>query len=222
MNRAIIFVNGNLSDLSQVKKIIKKEDCLIAADGGIKHILKLGLVPQIIIGDFDSISSDLLGQSRLSPTTTLIKYPQKKDKTDFELAIDLVLKRKFKEIIIFGILGDRLDHLIANIFLLAKIQTENKSVKIKIIEGKKEIYILNKEITINGKIGDEVSIVPVSEKLESVTTDGLYYRLIDDTLFFGSTRGVSNVMNKNTAKITVANGVALIAYLRKQNLRDYK
>ncbi len=205
-NRAIIFINGNLSDLSQAKNIIKKEDFLIGADGGVKHILKLGLIPQIIIGDLDSISKE---QACLFPT---IKYPTKKDKTDFELAIDYCLKNKFQEIIIFGILGDRIDHLIASIFLLAKTQTENQLIKIKIIEGKKEIFVLNKEITIRGKIGDEISIIPISEKLEGVTTDGLYYRLIDNTLLFGSTRGVSNIMNKTVAKITISKGIALIEH----------
>ncbi|MBI5123323.1 thiamine diphosphokinase [Candidatus Roizmanbacteria bacterium] len=215
MKRAVIFVNGNLSDLSQAKKIITKEDCLIAADGGVKHVLKLGLVPQVVIGDFDSTPKNIfkkIGRTRRSAPTKIIKYPTKKNKTDFELAIDYCLEKKFQEIIIFGIFGDRIDHLMANIFLLAKTQIENKSVKIKIVEGKKEIFILNKEIVINGKINDEVSIIPVSEKLEGTTTEGLYYRLIDDTLFFGSTRGVSNVLNKTSAKITVANGIALVVY----------
>ena len=137
MKRAIIFVNGNLSDLSRAKNIITKEDFLIASDGGIKHVLKLGLIPQTIIGDFDSISISL--QKKLEKEKIeWIKYPKKKNKTDFELAIDLALKRKYNQIIVFGILGDRVDHFIANIFLLAKIQTENKSIKIKVIEGNQE------------------------------------------------------------------------------------
>ena len=147
MKRAIIFVNGNLSDLSQAKSIITNGDCLIAADGGVKHVLKLGLVPQVVIGDFDSISTSL--QKKLKKLKIeWIQYPRKKDKTDFELAIDLVLDRKYSQIIIFGILGDRVDHFIANIFLLAKIQTENESIKIKVVEGNKEMYILNKEINL--------------------------------------------------------------------------
>ncbi|MEK7494988.1 MAG: thiamine diphosphokinase [Patescibacteria group bacterium] len=218
MNRAIIFINSNLSDLSQAKKIIKKIDYLIAADGGIKHILKLGLTPNVIIGDFDSIPPSLMikltkickEQKFLFPT--IIKYPTKKDKTDFELAIDYCLEKKFQKIIIFGVLGDRIDHMLANIFLLAKVQTENRMVKIKIIEGKKEIFILNKEVVINGQIDDEVSIISVSEQLEGVTTEGLYYRLIDDTLSFGSTRGISNVMNKKIVKITVTKGTAVVEH----------
>lgn len=211
MKRAVIFANGNLSDLSQARNIITDDDCLIAADGGVKHILKLGLTPQIIIGDFDSISVSLrkkLAKKKIE----LIKYPTNKDKTDFELAINLVLERKYQEIIIFGIFGDRIDHFLANIFLLAKIQTENKSIKIKIIEGNKEMYIFDKEIIVNGQIGDEVSIIPVSEKLTGVVTDGLEYQLKNETLFFGSTRGISNVLNKTSAKITATDGTALLTH----------
>ena len=214
MKRAVIFVNGNLSDLSQAKKIITKEDFLVAADGGVKHVLKLGLIPQTIIGDFDSISTSLRKKLEKSKIEW-IKYPKKKDKTDFELALDYCLEKKFNEIIIFGILGDRVDHFIANIFLLAKIQTENKSIKIKIVEGKKEIYILDKEIVINGQIGDEVSIIPVSEKLEGVVTEGLEYQLNNELLSFGSTKGISNVLNKTLAKITVKQGVALVVHKNK-------
>ncbi len=210
MKRAVIFVNGNLSDFSQVKKIIKKTDYLIAVDGGLKHILELELTPNVIIGDMDSMPKICREQKSLFPT--MIKYPRKKDKTDFELAIDYCLGKKFKEIIIFGILGDRIDHMLANIFLITKTQTENPSIKIKIFEGKKEIFVVNKEIMIEGKIGDEISIIPISQKLKGVTTDGLYYRLIDDTLEFGSTRGVSNVMIKNKIKIIISKGVALVEH----------
>lgn len=206
MKRAIIFINGNLSDLSQVKEIIKKEDFLIAIDGGANHIKKLGLTPKIIIGDMDSIKPKLLKKYKS------IKYPRKKNKTDFELGIDYCLGKKFQEIIIFCILGDRIDHMLANIFLVTKIQTQNPKIQIKMIEGKKEIFILNKEIIIEGKIGDEVSIIPVSQKLENITTEGLYYRLIDETLAFGSTRGVSNVMNKDSVLITVKKGIALVEH----------
>ena len=127
MKRAIIFVNGNLSDLSRAKKIISKEDYLIAADGGVKHILKLGLILRIVIGDLDSTPLSI--QKKLErEKIEWIKYPRKKDRTDFELTIDYCLEKKFKEIIIFGIFGNRIDHFIANILLLSKIQTENKAL----------------------------------------------------------------------------------------------
>jgi len=214
MKRAIIFVNGNLSNIDQAKNIIEKDDCLIATDGAVRYVRKLGLIPSVIIGDMDSISPNFLEQSRLS-STKIIKYPTKKDKTDFELAIDYCLENKFKEIIIFGVLGDRIDHFIANILLITKIQTDNRSIKIKTIENKKEIYILNEEITIKGKINDEISIIPISGKLEGVFTKGLYYRLIDDTLLLGSTRGVSNVFDNYLITIKIRKGIALVVHLRE-------
>jgi thiamine pyrophosphokinase len=215
MRRAIIFTNGNLSDFSLAKKIITKEDYLIAADGGVKQILKLGLIPKTIIGDFDSISITLrkkLQQFKIE----WIKYPIKKDKTDFELAIDLALEKKYTQIIIFGILGDRIDHFVANVLLLAKIQIENQTLKIKIFEGNQEIFVLNKKIVVTGQVGDEISIIPISEKLKGVVTEGLEYQLNNETLFLGSTRGISNVLNKTLVKITAFDGIALIVYSRKQ------
>lgn len=209
MKRAIIFVNGNLSDPGQAKKNIRKTDFLIAADGGANLIEKLKLTPNIVIGDMDSIKPELLKKYKS------INYPRKKDRTDFELAVDYCFKNKFQEIIIFGILGDRIDHMMANIFLIAKIQTQNSKIKIKIIEGKKEIFVLNKEIAIIGKVGDEVSIIPVSKKLEGIVTNGLEYQLNNEVLLFGSTRGISNVMTKASVKISAVNGTALIIHLRK-------
>ena len=213
MKRAVVFVNGNLSDLSQAKKIINKKDCLIAADGGANFIEKLKLIPNIIIGDMDSIKPELLKKYKS------INYPQKKDKTDFELAVDYCLKNKFQEIIIFGILGDRIDHMMANIFLIVRTQNtllrQGFGGQVKIIEGNKEIFVLNKKIVIDGKIGDEVSIIPVSEKLEGIITVGLEYPLKNESLKLGSTRGISNIINKALIKITVKGGIALIIHLRK-------
>ena len=214
MKRAVIFVNGNLSNIDQAKNIIEKGDCLIATDGAAGHIMKLGLIPSVIIGDMDSISSNLLERSRLS-STKLIKYPTKKDKTDFELAVDYCLESKFEEIIIFGILGDRIDHFIANIFLITKIQTQKRSTKIKIIEDKKETYVLNEKIEISGQVGDELSIIPISSKLDGVVTSGLEYKLDNETLSLGSTRGISNVFNNSLITVKVRKGVALIIHLRK-------
>lgn len=211
MKRVIVFVNGNLSDLRQAKKIITKNDYLICADGGVKHAFKLNLIPQTIIGDFDSISP-VLEKRLIKNNVESIKYPTKKDKTDFELAIDFCLAKKFKEIIIFGILGDRIDHFLANIFFISKIQSQNPDVKIKIIEGNKEIFVLNKEIIISGQIGDEISIISVSEKLVNIVTDGLEYSLDHEDLTFGTTRGISNVMKKNIAKITTSGGIAVVEH----------
>ncbi|PIP15213.1 thiamine diphosphokinase [Candidatus Roizmanbacteria bacterium CG22_combo_CG10-13_8_21_14_all_35_9] len=211
MKRMVIFANGNLSNFSQAKKIVSQKDVIVCADGGVKHVIKLGLIPQVIIGDGDSISKDLK-KKLLKNKINWIKYPVKKDKTDFELVVDYVLKNKYQELIIFGLLGDRLDHLLANIFLLAKIFSQNDLLKIKIIEGKQEAFFVNKEIELKGEIGDIISLITLTDNFQNISTEGLEYKLSNESLFFGSTRGVSNIMLGKSAKITIKKGTALIIH----------
>jgi len=104
--RALLFLNGKIKNFSKIKKIINKTDLLIGVDGGTKHILKLGLKPNYIIGDLDSYTPK-------NKTIPVIKYPTDKDFTDSELAIKFVIEKKYREIIIFAFAGDRLDHMIA-------------------------------------------------------------------------------------------------------------
>ncbi|MBU1500337.1 thiamine diphosphokinase, partial [Patescibacteria group bacterium] len=107
MKRAIIFSNGELADISRLK--IKKTDLLIGVDGGTKQILK----PDIIIGDFDSLTA-------IPENVPLIMHPKDKDFTDTELALQFCEKQNIKEVILVGFLGRRLDHLIANLMSLSK------------------------------------------------------------------------------------------------------
>lgn len=217
MKQAIIFANGNLSNISQAKKIITKDDYIVCADGGVKRVIRIGLIPHVIIGDFDSIPGDL--RNKLSQyKIDWVKYPEKKDKTDFELAIDFVLKKKYKNIIIFGLLGDRLDHFLANIFLLEKIHTQNNSLKIKIIEGNKEAVFVNKELELKGNIGDLVSLIPLNNTIDDIKLYGLEYQLNNKPLLFGSTRGVSNTMTKKSAKIIIKKGIALIVHFKNHSI----
>lgn len=209
--RAIIFANGNLSDFCRAKDIINKQDFIICADGGTNHAFRLGFKPDVIIGDFDSLSLKNYRQL-IKQKVECIKYPLKKDKTDFELAVNLALKRRFKSILIFGLLGDRIDHFLANIIFLSRVQSENKLAKIIIIEGNKELYILNKKIHLKGKIGDEVSIIPISERLDGIKTYGLQYKLDNGSLVFGTTRGVSNVMLVSSVAISIIKGTALVIH----------
>jgi len=211
MKRAVIFANGNMSNFVRIKKIISKNDYIIGVDGGSEHAIKEGFIPNVIIGDFDSIS--LSAQKKLSKHKILrIEYPQKKDKTDFELAIEFALKKKYKEIIICGLLGNRVDHFLANIFFLKRIYLQNQSLKVKIIEGNQEAVFTSGELELYGKAGDLVSLIPLDTTIKDIEFYGLEYKLKNESLFFGSTRGVSNVMIKKSAKIIIKRGTILVVY----------
>lgn len=192
--RAILFVNGDLADVSRLR--FKKSDFLIGVDGGSQLIIKLGLKPNLIIGDFDSFPRP--------PEQTLFKASQ--DLTDTEFAVNYCRKRGFKEIVLVGILGTRLDHLMANIFLAGKFN-------LTIIESRQTLYFVTSGRVLEGRPGDVISLVPLSD-CAGVITSGLKWPLQGEYLKVGSSRGISNVMTGKTCRISLKKGRLLLVYNR--------
>src|SRR5579872_5848120 len=115
MKRAIIFYNGDLSDFRNAKKYVRPKDYIIGVDGGAKHILELGIKPDFIIGDLDSLAK--ADQKKIEKDKIpFIQYKKEKDETDSELALQYAIKNGYKQILLFGILGSRIDHMLTNIF----------------------------------------------------------------------------------------------------------
>jgi thiamine pyrophosphokinase len=195
MLRAWLFINGELSLVPKIK--IKKGDILIGVDGGTKHILKLGLKPDVILGDMDSLK-------KIPKGIRVIKKPDQ-EQTDTELALNYCRDNKINEVVILGALGRRLDHLSSNLMVMAKSQ-----LKIKIIEGNQELQIIRKKAIIKGKKGDLVSLIPLLADCEKVTTIGLKWGLQGQTLKVGHGRGVSNVMLGKTATVSLKKGCLLM------------
>jgi len=195
----LIVGNGDVSD--EIKNDLPEKAYVICADGGLRHMKKLDLTADIIIGDMDSASCEIDEEKA-------IRYPVRKDFTDSEISVDYALEHGYDEIIMIGFTGTRLDHTITNLFLLKKISDAGK--KGVIIDKHNKIYYAGKENIIAGKTGDIVSIIPVGGDVSGVTTEGLDYPLCNETLEFAKSRGVSNVMTGNCCKITIKSGMAMI------------
>ncbi|MBA4379688.1 MAG: thiamine diphosphokinase, partial [Anaerolinea sp.] len=106
--RAIIFANGHLPDLEPARRLIRPGDTLIAADGGTRYILALGLLPSVVIGDLDSLTTD--DKQRLEESGIQIRqYPRDKDDTDLALALHYAVEAGHREILVVAALGGRLD-----------------------------------------------------------------------------------------------------------------
>ena len=202
--RAVIIGGGSISDYAYIKSKIKADDYIICADSGYDHAVKLGVKPNIIIGDFDSIS-------QIPDDTDIIKYPVRKDFTDGELAVQYAVGHNFKDVLMLAVTGDRLDHTITDILLLT--QCENGCV----IDDNNEVYLLNGKLEISGKPGDTLSILPINGDLTCITTENLEYPLADETLYFGKSRGVSNVMTGDRCVITAKSGMGLVIKVREEN-----
>jgi len=204
MKQAIIFLNGDLADASGVKQEIKKTDLVIAADGGSKLAQKLGITPDLVVGDLDSYTG--------SKKIKTIPYPKDKDFTDSELAIDYALKQKVKRLVIVGLLGRRFDHLASNLMLAATLAA--KGIKVEAVEGKQRLYFLSSRINLEGNPGDIVSLTPLKSNVK-VTTRGLKWKLQGSTLKFGYGRGVSNVMTAKKVSLSVRRGILLVVHSRQ-------
>lgn len=207
MNKAVIFLNGDKTDVSRVKANIDDKTLIIGCDGGTQHAISLGLTPHVILGDMDSIS-DKLKKDLESKKVKFVKFPAKKDNTDAELALLYAIKQGCTEIILTGILGTRIDHMLATIHMLANPKFKN--IQLRIIEGNQNMYIVRDHIKLTGKKGDTVSLIPLNGDVTGITTQSLAYTLQGETLRGYNTLGISNVMTKNQAEISLTSGILLV------------
>jgi thiamine pyrophosphokinase len=217
MPRALIFVNGNLPDLAVIHRLILPDDFLIAADGGTRHILELGLTPAVLIGDLDSLSNE--HHAVLSHAgTTINQYPRDKNETDLELALHYAVDRGFREMRIIAALGGRLDQTLGNLSLLSNPSLSGLDIRAE--DGIYEAFFVFNECLLEGDPGDLVSLIPWGVKVSGITTTGLHWSLSGDELLPNKTRGISNRMLENTATVTISSGILLVVHSRQSNDKD--
>jgi len=212
MTRALIFVNGNLPDLAAARRLIQPGDLILAADGGARHALALGLVPSCIIGDLDSLAEEEAKQA-VARRSLLLSYPPDKDETDLELALDYALERGCHQIRIVAALGGRLDQTLANLALLTAPRLAERDARLD--DGLEEAFFIRQHAAISGAPGDIVSLLPWGAAAEGIVTEGLRWPLRGETLFPERTRGVSNEMLTAQASVRVAQGMLLCVHRRR-------
>ncbi len=198
--RAVIFAGGSIREYDYIKSYLKDDDLIIAADSGFDHVLRLGITPDVFVGDMDSVKSEVVAKE-------IIKLEVMKDETDTEAAAMLAMDRGAKDILLLAATGTRLDHTLANILLLKKLY--DNGVTATIVDEKNEIHFFKNKIKLFGNKDETVSVIPLSQ-MKGVTTSGLLYKLTDGELEYASSRGVSNVMTGNSCTITAAEGEALV------------
>ncbi|MFA9288324.1 MAG: thiamine diphosphokinase [Weeksellaceae bacterium] len=206
MKTALIAVNGNLSHLPKLASLIDEQTIVIAADGGAQHLLDADITPNVVIGDMDSLSATTLRELHQTEAN-IQQYPREKDYTDTELALKYALAIGCTSIKVIGFLGDRLDHMWANIAHLAtQIPAE---VDLIIYEKNQQLSFIFSTKTFHGKKGDELSLIPLHEDCTDITTTGLQYKLDNELLPYGTTRGVSNVFETEEVTVELKKGMLM-------------
>lgn len=207
--KATVISGGEKLDPTIIKREIKNS-YIICADSGIKNLRDLKIKPDLLLGDFDSIE-DLDRKKLEDKEIEILKFPKEKDGTDTEMALEEAIKRGFDQITILAMSGTRLDHTLANLFLLEKIY--NKKIKAKAVDNNNEIifagpgqYIFKKDE--NYKY---ISLVPVSEEV-IFSTENMAYEVKSLLIKRETSRAISNEMKKGkeASKIIIEKGKTFI------------
>lgn len=210
----MIFANGDLQNPAKIKQMATQAKQIIAADGGLVHVQALGLVPNLLIGDLDSVTPEQVRWAE-EQGAEVRRFSPDKDETDLELALMAAAETGTSRILIVAALGGRLDQTLSNIFLLNLPALANMDVRID--DGQQEVILVRESIDLIGQEGELVSLLPLSPIVRGITTTGLKYPLEDASMIFYHSRGISNQMTGNKARIEFQSGILICMHERKDD-----
>lgn len=208
--RIIIFANGNLPNPEKARTLLRPDDFILCADGGTRHALALGLTPNVVIGDLDSVTEEERRKMKELDVET-IQHPTDKNETDLELAINHALTLNPSQILILAALGGRMDQTLANIALLSDLRLSTFDIRLS--DGVEEIFFCRDQVQVKGRSGDIVSLIPWQGEVTGVFTENLRWHLHHETLYPEKTRGISNEMTADVATVSIKSGLLLITHI---------
>ncbi len=204
MKKCIILANGKPPEKSVITFFRKKDyKTLICADGGSNSALKMKLVPDVIIGDLDSISPAAL--KKFKDASTVIQLKRQND-TDVEKCLKYAIKKKYSEVLLTGATGNRLDHTFCNLGILLKYFY---LIRITLIAENSLLRAYTGNAELKTIPGETISVYGISPKTR-FKSDGLKYELNNIPLPFGVRESTSNIAKKKTVKLKIKNGIAFV------------
>jgi thiamine pyrophosphokinase len=213
----ILILSGGKLNSDFLKKYLEnnRSDKIICVDGALAIVDQLNIPIDYLVGDFDTISSDVL-QKYLNKIengemqTIVKKFKPEKDYTDTDIAIKLATSLKPSEIIILGATGTRVDHMMSNINSLFKPLSCN--IKAFLIDEHNKIYLIKEETKLLKKelYGPFISLIAFTDKVLNVTLKGFKYPLLNYELTKGESIGISNEMKEEEAVIELQKGIIMV------------
>lgn len=203
---AIVAGGGDALD-DRWRSELPADALVVAADSGLGHVYALGLRPDVVVGDLDSVSPIDLARAEREGTP-IQRHPTDKDATDLELALAVALDRGATTVTVIGAGGGRLDHELAGLALLAGPQWT--PMRITAFVGAARMTIVHSDATLDGPLGSIVTLLAVGGPATGVGTEGLRWPLHDAELLPTSTLGVSNELVSSPARVTVRTGVLFV------------
>jgi thiamine pyrophosphokinase len=205
VKQVALIANGLLERSSDLLKEILSHDVIVAVDGGLNHCHQLGIVPNLIVGDLDSASPELLA---LYGRVETRRFPKDKDKTDFQIALEMVLNQENVRATGYGALGGRTDHALANIFLLSIYPGT-----FAISSSAETLFVVGRSVSLDCYPGQTLSLIPLNGPVRGINTEGLKWELSGGTMD-KHFMGISNVCLNHRVRISVLEGDLLCCMTR--------
>lgn len=202
MKRCVLICASPDVDVDFCEENISHNDYVVCADGGYDIAKKLGIVPGLVIGDFDSSKEENITAGEV------IKLPRSKDDTDTMYCLKEIVKRNFTEVLILGGTGGRLDHTIANLAALKFLYKNNCSAAL--LDKDNQIIYTESEYIIESKKNSTISIFTFGCEFAAVTLKGFKYIINDYKLMSDIPLGISNICQEDKAVVQVKSGGVLI------------
>ncbi|MGB9772750.1 MAG: thiamine diphosphokinase [Bacteroidota bacterium] len=211
---ALVIANGSVPRRELCRTLAKDASLIVCADGGANKALERGIRPHVIVGDLDSVKRSTLKALR----TSQIVLNVNQEATDLEKALDYLISKRLRKVLVLGATGRRTDHTLTNFSILKKYsQCECRStmaprrqLDIRFIDDFLELRILPHRSVLTTSVGEILSLVPLG-KAEGITTTGLRFPLKNESLELGLREGQSNEATARRVVITYTSGTLLLA-----------
>ncbi len=206
MNRCVIIGGADILDYSRIRQYLTAEDFCVFCDCGLRHAEGLGVEPKLIVGDFDSAPKP-------NSTTETIVLPCEKDDTDTVFAVKEAIKRGFRDFLILGAVGQRIDHTLANVSILKMLF--DRGIKGTVVDDYSELSVVGKEKAYVSEEFSYFSLINVFGKATGICVKNAKYPLENAEIACDYQYGVSNeVLKGQNAEISVGQGVLLLVKVK--------
>lgn len=202
----MVLAGGDIVVTHELKRTVQEADFIVAADSGLRHAASLGVMPELVIGDFDSVERGVLA---LYPDLPRQEHSPEKDALDLELALDYVLERGANRLLIVGGLGGRLDQTLTALHIAAKLHSEGMGVHLD--SGDESVFFVKggERLELSLPIGRRFSVLSLAPT-SVVTIEGARYELVAYSLPFGVGLGVSNRVERAPLGLELSQGLVIV------------
>ena len=204
-----IISGGNPPSEKLLRDYLSRVDYIIAEDKGCECLYDYNIIPDLLIGDFDSANKDVLNKAKLK-IKEVLEFPPEKDYTDTEIALMEAAKRGAEKIYLFGATGTRIDHTLGNIGLL--FIAKEKGIILEIIDDNNRIYLGQNKMTLHGSYGDNISFHSLSDKVVNLEIKGGKYILESYDMSLLAPRAICNEFIDTPIEISYDSGELLILH----------